>query len=64
MNDKITPPRRPGRPKKINALTEAERSKLYRDRKKARFEEIRDESKPLHSPIIDLSALPAWKRRR
>jgi len=63
MSQENFPPRRPGRPKKPGALTPAQRSQLYRDRKKERLTEIRDVNKPLRSALIDLSALPPWKRR-
>lgn len=52
-----------GRPRKPDALSDAERARRYRARKKARLAELRDESKPVSSTIIDLSALPPWKRR-
>lgn len=54
---------RVGRPRNPNALSDAERARSYRARKKARRADLRDESKPLSSKIIDLSALPAWKRK-
>lgn len=63
MSHIIPPPRRPGRPRKPDAFTPAERARRYRQRQAARLAELRDESQPLHSPVIDLSALPAWRRR-
>lgn len=52
-----------GRPRKDDALSDAERARRYRARKKARLAELKDESKPVTSAVIDLSALPPWKRR-
>lgn len=52
-----------GRPKKANALSDAERARRYRARKKARLAELRDETVPVSSTVIDLSALPPWKRK-
>lgn len=63
MSKPLTPPRRPGRPRKENPLTDAERSKRYRDKLRARLAELRDLSQPVRSTVIDLSALPPWKRR-
>lgn len=63
MSKPLTLPRRPGRPRKANPLTDAERSQRYRDRKVARLAELRDLSQPVRSTVIDLSALPPWKRR-
>jgi hypothetical protein len=51
-----------GRPRKDDALSDAERARRYRARKKARLAERRDESRPLRSTVIDLSALAPWKR--
>lgn len=51
-----------GRPRKPDALSDAERAQRYRARKKARLAELRDESRPLRSTVIDLSALAPWKR--
>lgn len=55
--------RKLGRPKKADALSDAERARRYRARKKARLAELRDERKLLSSTVIDLSALPPWKRK-
>lgn len=55
--------RKPGRPTKPDALSDAERARRYRARKKARLAELRDETVPVSSTVIDLSALPPWKRR-
>jgi hypothetical protein len=52
-----------GRPRKDDALSDAERARRYRARKKARLAELKDETKPVTSAVIDLSALPPWKRR-
>lgn len=52
-----------GRPKKHDALSDAERSRRYRARIKARLAELRDEKIPVSSTVIDLSALPPWKRK-
>lgn len=51
-----------GRPRKDDALSDAERARRYRARKKARLAELRDVSRPLRSTVIDLSALAPWKR--
>lgn len=51
-----------GRPRKEDALSDAERARRYRARKKARLAELKDESRPLRSTVIDLSALAPWKR--
>jgi hypothetical protein len=52
-----------GRPRKEDALSDAERARRYRAGKKARLAELKDETKPVTSAVIDLSALPPWKRR-
>lgn len=52
-----------GRPRKQDALSDAERARRYRARKKARRDELKDESRPLRSTVIDLSALAPWKRK-
>jgi len=52
-----------GRPRKPDALSDAERARRYRARKKARLADLRDESKPVSSNVIDLTALPPWKRK-
>lgn len=52
-----------GRPKKANALSDAERARRYRARKKARLADLQDETVPVSSTVIDLSALPPWKRK-
>lgn len=52
-----------GRPRKPDALSDAERARRYRERKKSRREELRNFNKPLSSKIIDLSELPPWKRK-
>ncbi len=59
--DATTPKR--GRPRKANALSDAERARRYRARKRDRLAELQDETKPITSRVIDLSALPAWKRQ-
>jgi hypothetical protein len=51
-----------GRPRNENALSDAERARRYRAKKKARLAELKDESRPLRSTVIDLSALAPWKR--
>ncbi len=56
-------PAKRGRPRKDNAFSNAERARRYRARKKARLLELRDETIPVSSAVIDLSALPPWKRR-
>lgn len=56
-------PRRRGRPPTGTALTPAEKQHAYRERKKARLQELRDPSVPVTSAVIDLSELPAWKRK-
>lgn len=52
-----------GRPKKPEALSDAERARRYRARKKARLAELRDKKVPISSTVIDLTALPPWKRK-
>lgn len=52
-----------GRPRKPDALSDAERARRYRARKRARYAELKDDSRPLSSKVIDLSALAAWKRK-
>lgn len=52
-----------GRPRKPDALSDAERARRYRAQKKARQAELKDKSRPLRSTVIDLSALAAWKRK-
>lgn len=52
-----------GRPKTPDALSDAERARRYLARKKARLADLRDESKPVSSTVIDLTALPPWKRK-
>lgn len=51
-----------GRPQKEDALSDAERARRYRAKRKARLAELKDESRPLRSTVIDLSALAPWKR--
>lgn len=51
-----------GRPKKPDALTDAERARRYRERKKQRLADLRDPSKPVTSPSIDLSEIAPWRR--
>lgn len=58
------PPRR-GRPPKHGTPAEkktanAAAARAYRARKKAEQAARRDPAQPLHSKVIDLSALPAW----
>lgn len=55
--------RRPGRPTKPDALSDAERARRYRAREKARLADLRDETVPISSTVIDLCALPPWKRK-
>ena len=55
--------RKPGRSAKPDSLSDAERTRRYRARKKARLAELRDETVPVSSTVIDLSALPPWKRK-
>ena len=49
--------------KSPDALSYAERARRYRARKRARHAELKDDSRPLSSKVIDLSALAAWKRK-
>lgn len=44
------------------ALTPAEKQRRYRERKKQEAAARKDPTRPLTSKLIDLSALPAWKR--
>jgi len=62
-NPPILTKRPPGRPRKPDALTTAERSRNYRERLKQKRAEQLDESQPLSSKFIDLSVLPPWKRK-
>lgn len=57
------PPTRRGRPLKADALSDAERARRYRERKKQRLADLRDPQKPISSSIIDLSELIPWRRR-
>lgn len=59
-----TPKPRRGRPAKNGIpMTDAERAAAYRKRKAARLADIADPAKPVYSSVIDLSELPAWKRK-
>lgn len=58
----IAPAPKIGRPRKEDALSDAERARRYRAKRKARLAELKDESRPLRSTVIDLSALAPWKR--
>ncbi len=44
------------------AIRNAEAARRYRARKRAEKEARRDPRQPLRSAIIDLSAIPAWRR--
>jgi|GEM_PF-4569884 len=55
--------RKPGRPRKPGALSDAERARRYRARKKVRLADLRDETVPVSSTVIDLTALLPWKRK-
>ena len=61
--DKTKPPRR-GRPASPvpRAIRNAEAARRYRARKRMERGARRDPSQPLQSAIIDLSAIPAWRR--
>jgi hypothetical protein len=66
MIDPVTVSRRPrGRPRKHPdaKAAQAAASRAYRERKRAERERRRDPAEPLESDTIDLSALPAWRRR-
>lgn len=54
--------RRVGRPRKADAKSGAQRSREFRAREQARLAARKDVTQPVTSPIIDLSALPPWKR--
>ncbi|MHB1752192.1 MAG: hypothetical protein ACYCTF_05775 [Acidiferrobacter sp.] len=43
-------------------IRNAEAARRYRARKKAEKEARRDPRQPVRSAIIDLSAIPAWRR--
>lgn len=45
------------------AMTAAERAAAYRARRSARLAALRDPAQPVSSAIIDLSELPAWRRK-
>lgn len=55
-------PARRGRPPKLDPLTDAERARRYRERKKQRLADLRDTEKPVTSAFIDLSEIPIWRR--
>ncbi len=61
--EKTKPPRR-GRPASPvpRAIRNAEAARRYRARKRMERGARRDPSQPLQSAIIDLSAIPAWRR--
>jgi len=66
MIDPVTVPRRPrGHPRKHPdaKAAQAAASRAYRERKRAERDRRRDPSEPLERDIIDLSALPYWRRR-
>jgi hypothetical protein len=66
MIDPVTVSHRPrGRPRKHPdaKAAQAAASRAYRARKKAERDRRRDPVQPLESAIIDLSALPYWRRR-
>ena len=62
-DDKTKTPRR-GRPSSpvARAIRNAEAARRYRARKKAEKEARRDPRQPVRSAIIDLSAIPPWRR--
>jgi hypothetical protein len=62
-NHKTTHPKR-GRPASPipRHVRNAEAARRYRTRKRMEREARRDPSQPLQSEIIDLSALPVWRR--
>ena len=62
-DDKTKPPRR-GRPSSPTprAIRNAEAARRYRARKRAEKEARRDPSGKVRSAIIDLSAIPPWRR--
>lgn len=45
------------------AMTAAERASAYRARRAARLAALRDPVVPVSSALIDLSELPAWRRK-
>ncbi len=53
-----------GRPASLvpRAIRQAEAARRYRARKKAEKEARRDPRQPVRSTIIDLSAIPPWRR--
>ena len=44
------------------AIRNAEAARRYRARKRAEKDARRDARQPLRSTVIDLSAIPAWRR--
>lgn len=63
ITDTQTAKRGRGRPYTGLAMSNAERQKAYRERKKLRLAALRDPTQPVSSKLIDLSALPAWQRK-
>ena len=61
--DKTKPPRR-GRPASPmpRTIRNAEAARRYRVRKRMEKEARRDPRQPVRSAIIDLSAVPMWRR--
>jgi len=57
-----TGPARRGRPPKQAPLSDAERARRYRERKRQRLADLRDPEKPVSSSIIDLSEVTPWRR--
>lgn len=55
-------PARRGRPPKTAPLSDAERARRYRERKRQRLADLRDPEKPVSSSIIDLSEVTPWRR--
>ena len=53
-----------GRPASLvpRAIRQAEAARRYRARKREEKEARRDPRQPLRSILIDLSAIPAWRR--
>lgn len=52
-----------GRPPSGKAMSNAQRQKAYRERKKQRLAALRDPTQPISSKVIDLSALRIWQRK-
>ncbi len=64
VGDQKTKTPKRGRPASpvLRAIRNAEAARRYRARKRMEREARRDPRQPLRSTLIDLSAIPAWRR--